>query len=176
MVIKLFVTLLLFFSLVSYFVPVENIDKKDNKEEIPLLVFKDSTMYTLTPESMDRVVYAKEVQRFEKRDIMHEGALTLKKVDKNNKEFTDTLYADIIVKRGELFKFFKNVKFKRDNFISLNTDELFYDSEKELATNSLPFDGTYYNNYIKGESIYLDMKSYFMKAKNTHFEIDMKNN
>lgn len=175
MVIKLFVFILFILSAFSYFIPVEQINKKNVEKETPMLVFNDSTMYTLTTESMNRIVYAKEVYRYEKRDMMHEGALTLKTLDKNNNYITDVLYADVIIKRDELYKFFKNVKFKRDNFISLNTDELFYDAKKEVATNSLPFEGKYYDNIINGKNLYLDLKNYYMKSNNTHFEIDMKN-
>lgn len=175
MVVRVFIFALLAISVISYFIPVQNVEKKNSNKEQPLLVFKDSTMYTLNTDSMNRIVYAKEVFRYKNRDLMHQGALTLKTLDKNNNYVTDTLYSDIVVKRKELYKFFKNVRFKRDDFMALNTDELFYDANKEIATNTLPFYGEYYNNTIKGESLYLDMKSYFMKSKNTHFEIDMKN-
>ncbi|NVJ53551.1 MAG: hypothetical protein HWD90_07635 [Campylobacteraceae bacterium] len=175
MAIRVFVLILLVLSATSYFIPVKNILKEDNEVETPLLVFNDSTMYTLTTDSMNRIVYAKEVYRFEKRDVMHEGALTLKTYDSKNNYVTDVLYSDVIVKRGDIYKFFKNVKFRRDDFISLNTDELFYNAKEEIVTNTLPFNGNYYNNIINGDSLYLDMKSYFMKSNNTHFEIDMKN-
>ena len=174
MVIRAFIFILLIVSVISYFIPVENIIKYNKESEIPLLVFNDSTMYTLTTNSMNRIVYAKEVYRFEKRDVMHEGALTLKKFDNKNNYVTDILYSDVIVKRGDIYKFFKNVRFKRDNFISLDTDELFYNSKKEIATNSVAFSGIYYDHSIKGDNLYLDMNNYYMKSKNTHFEIDMK--
>jgi len=176
MVIRSFILIIFILALTSYFIPVENIDTKKSDEEIPLLVFHDSTMYTLTTQSMNRIVYAKQVLRFSKRDIMHEGALTIKNFDKNNDFITDVLYSDVIVKRGEIYKFFKNVRFKRENFITLNTDELFYNAKEEIATNTLPFEGTYYNNIIKGDNLFLNMKDYYMKSNNTHFEIDMKNN
>ena len=176
MVVRIFVLLLLVLSVVSYFIPISNTIKNDSFNDIPLLVFKDSTMYTLTTESMNRIVYSKEVQRFRDRDVMYEGAITLKGQDKSNNKIIDVLYSDIIIKKDELYKFLKNVKFRRDDFITLNTDELFYDSQKAIATNTLPFHGTYYNNKIEGEGLYLDMNSYYMKSSNTHFEIEMRKN
>ncbi|AXH12502.1 hypothetical protein [Halarcobacter bivalviorum] len=174
MAIRAFVLILLVLSVTSYFIPVKNIVKKNSEQEIPLLVFNDSTMYTLTTDSMNRIVYAKEVFRFKERDVMHEGALTLKKLDKDNNYVTDVLYSDVIVKRADIYKFFKNVRFRRDNIIALDTDELFYNVKDEVVTNTLPFNGIYNNNLINGENLYLDMKSYYMKSNNTHFEIDMK--
>lgn len=174
MVIRVFVFLLLGFAIISYLIPVENTDKKDGIEEVALLTFSDSTMYTLSTDSMNRIVYSKEAMRYKTKDVMYEGALTLKGKDKENKEITDILYSDVIVKRGEKFKFINNVKYKRDNYMTLNTNELLYNAKTKVATNSLPFDGTYYNNYIKGENIYLDLINYHMKSKKTHFEIEVE--
>jgi hypothetical protein len=175
MVIRVFVFLLLIFSVISYFIPVESKNKKDSNKDIPLLSFKDSTMYTLTPESMNRIIYSKQTMRYSNRDVMHEGALTLQGKDKDQKDVNEVLYADLIVKRGDIFRFLSNVKYRKDDYIKLNTDELIYNSKTKIATNSLPFDGYYFNDYIKGKNIYLDMNRYYMKAKDSHFEIDMNN-
>lgn len=175
MAIKGFVSALFVLALVSYFIPVENTTKKNNSVDTPILTFSDSIMYTLTPESMNRIIYAKEVLRFRTRDVMHEGALTLTGVDKDGKELVDTLYSNLIIKRDEKFTFLNNVRYKRNNYITLNTDELIYDSKSKIATNTLPFEGRYFNNYIKGKNIYLDLNEYYMKSKNTHFEIEVEN-
>lgn len=63
MVIRAFVFLLLVIASISYFIPVENTHKKDGIEDIPLLTFSDSTMYTLSTDSMNRIVYSKEAMR-----------------------------------------------------------------------------------------------------------------
>ncbi len=176
MAIRGFIFILLSLAIISYFVPIEESNKKDTNEDIALLTFNDSTMYTLTPESMNRVIYSSKVLRYKTRDVMHEGALTIKGKDKNNKEITDILYSDIIIKRGDSFKFLNNVKYKRDNVITLNTNELIYNAKTKIAENTLPFDGIYFDNYIKGENIYLDLNKYYMKSQNTHFEIETKKN
>lgn len=174
MVIKIFVLALLGLSVGSYFIPVEKVNKKDVSNDIALLTFNDSTMYTLTPASMNRVVNSKRVQRFRNRDVMYEGYLTLKSKDKENQDITDILYSDVIIKRGETFNFINNVKFLRNDYLTLNTNELVYNAKTKIATNTLPFDGKYFNNTIKGENIYLDLNSYHMKSKNTHFEVEVQ--
>ena len=176
MAIKGFIFIILSLAIISYFIPIEERSNKDSNEDIALLTFNDSTMYTLTPTNMNRIIYSKKVLRYKTKDVMHEGALTLKGKDKDNKEVTDILYSDIIIKRGESFKFLNNVRYKRDDTITLNTDELIYNAKTKIATNSLPFDGTYFKNYIKGENIYLDLNKYYMKSNNTHFEIETKKN
>ncbi len=174
MVIKLFVFLILLFSILSYFIPVENTNKKESNEDIAMLTFNDSTMYTLNTSNMNRIINAKKVLRFKSKDVMHKGSLILKSKDQNNKEITDILFSDIIIKRGDEFTFKYNVKYTRDNFISLNTNELLYNSKSKIAKNTLPFEGNYYNNYIKGENIYLDLLNYNMKSNNAHFEIEIE--
>ncbi len=173
MAIKGFVFVLLLFSIISYLIPVKEVSKKNTTLDIPILTFSDSTMYTLTPTSMNRVIYAEEVLRFESKDVMHKGVLTLKGKDKELNEITDVLYSDVIIKKENNFTFLNNVKYKRNNYITLDTDELMYNSKTKVATNTLPFEGTYFNNYIKGKDIYLDLNKYYMKAKDAHFEIEV---
>lgn len=176
MAVNIFIFILLSISTISYFIPVENIQNKTNSEETPLLTFTDSTMYTLTSDSMNRIVDAKQVQRYKTKDVMYKGTITLKgdANKKTNENLIDTLYADFIIKREDNFKFIENVKFNRDDFLTLNTNELFYNAKTLIATNTVPFDGTYYNNYIKGEKLYLDRTKYFFKSKNTHFELEVE--
>jgi len=176
MAIRIFVFSLLIISIIGYFATIENSNKKNLEQDTPLLTFSNSAMYTLTPQNMNRVIYSKRTSRYKDRDIMYEGVLTLKNKDKNQKEVTDFLYADVIIKKDSLFKFIGNTRYKRDDYIKFNTNELMYDSKTQIATNSLPFNGYYFNDYIKGTNLYLDIKKHYMKSKNTHFEIDITNN
>lgn len=165
---------MLFLATLSYFIPVNNKKVDDNIDDIALLTFDDATMYTLTTESMNRIIYTKKAVRYKTKDMMYDGALTLKSKDKANNQITDVLYADLIIKRGDNFKFINNVKYKRDDYITLYTNELVYNAKNKIATNSVPFNGTYYNNSLSGEKIYLNLNKYHLKADNTHFEINIK--
>jgi len=174
MVIRIFVSFLFILSIGAYFLPLETNpnDKKD--KDSPELIFVDSTMYTLDTKSMNRIIFAKKAIRYMDRDVMYDGSLTSKNIDKKNNIITDNLLSDLIIKRGESFKFLNDVKFSRNNYLFLNTDELLYNAKTKIATNTLPFDGTYYKNSLKGKHIYLDMNNYYMKASDTHFEIEIE--
>lgn len=174
MAIKAFVFALLVLSAFSYFVPVDVVHKKSVDNDIPLLIFDEPIMYTLTTQSMNRIVYSKKAVRYKDRDQLIDGALTFRSIDSKNGEITDTLLSDLIIKRGDNFKFLNNVKFTRNDYVNVKTNELLYNSKTKIATNTLPFEGNYFNHYIKGVNIYLDMNKYYMKADNTHFEIDVK--
>lgn len=174
MVIRIFVLGLLIIATASYFVPVDIIDKKNANEDLPLLVFDDSIMYTLNSQNMNRIVYSKKAIRYKTRDVLVDGSLTTRSFDSKGEIITDTLLSDTIIKRGDEFRFLNNVKFTRNDYINLKTDELNYNAKTKIAFNSKPFDGNYYENYIKGNDIYLDLNKYYMSAKKAHFEIDTK--
>ena len=174
MVVRIFVFVLFSLSIISYFIPLEKGYKENINEDKPLLTFVDSTMYTLDTNSMNRIIFAKKAIRYKNRDVMNDASLMLKSVDKENKEITDTLLSKLIIKREDEFEFINDVKFTRNEYITLNTDELLYNAKTRIATNTLPFDGRYFNNYIKGEHIYLDLNKYYMKSLKTHFEIDVE--
>jgi len=174
MVIRVFVLSLLLISILFYFMPIENRKKMDNQEDIALLEFNEATMYTLTTESMNRVVYTKKALRYKTKDMLYSGALTLKSKNSQNLEITDVLYADLIVRRDNEFKFINNVTYKRGDYITLNTNELIYNADKKIAKNDVAFDGTYYENILNGRNIYLDLNKDKFKANNTHFEINLK--
>lgn len=176
MVIKSFIYTLLLISTLIYFIPVSDTKNEENKKEIPIVSFNNSTMYTLNEQTVTKIVNSKKASRFETKDIMYEGNFILKANDKKVKNATDYVSADIIIKENEEFTFINNVKFRRDNFITLNTQELFYNDTTKIAKNTMPFNGTYYNHKVNGTSLYLDMNKEIMKSKNSHFEIDTTKN
>ena len=94
-------------------------------------------------------------------------------MDKTQKFKSENLKADLIVKTQSNYTLTNNVKYTRDDFIKLNTEELFYDDTKKIAKNTKPFDAIYNNHSLKGDTFYIDINNDFAKAKNTHFEIDV---
>ncbi len=176
MVIKSFIYSLLIISILIYFIPISDIQEKKNKEEIPIVSFNNSTMYTLNEQTVTKIVNSKKASRFETKDIMYEGNFILKANDKKVKDATDYISADTIIKQEDNFTFLNNVKFRRDDFLTLNTNELFYNDKTKIATNNVVFNGTYYNHKLKGTNLYLDMKNEIMKSKDSHFEIETKRN
>ncbi|MFV0563891.1 hypothetical protein [Malaciobacter mytili] len=176
MVIKSFIYAILLISTLIYFVPIANIQDKENKKEIPIVSFNNSTMYTLNEQTVTKIVNSKKASRFETKDIMYEGNFILKANDKKVKNATDYVSADVIIKQKEEFTFINNVKFRRDNFMTLNTQELFYNDKTKIARNTIYFSGTYYNHKLNGTNLYLDMNNEIMKSKNSHFEIDITKN
>ncbi|MDD2292048.1 MAG: hypothetical protein PHV52_07205 [Aliarcobacter sp.] len=173
MAIKLFTFILLLLSLGAYFIPVENLKKTLVNKDTPLVVFEDALMYTIDENSINRLVFATHAIKYKNRDEMYNADILLKNLDDTKNFESEKLKADLIVKKGDNYTLINNVKYTRDDFIKLNTNELFYDDIKKIAQNTKPFDAIYNNHFVKGNSVYLDINNEFVKAKNTHFEIDV---
>ena len=173
--IKFFNYLLLFLAIGAYFIPVENRAKNNEIKDIPLVVFQKPLMYTVNDKNVLRIVNASHAIKYETRDEMYDAHILLR----NNLEKKDykieTLEAQVIIKKGDDLSLRKDVKYNRDSFINLNTDALDYNLETRLAKNSVDYDGYYYNNTIKGTNLYLDGIKNYMKSKDVHFEIEVKN-
>jgi hypothetical protein len=173
MAIRVFVYGLLIISTLSFFVSSQNEVEDIKIEEKPMLVFHDSIMYTLTNTGMARIVQSSRAERYETRDMMYDAEIiTLSK----NKEFTDYISADLIIKRGDIFKFLNNAKYNRENFIELNSDEIIYNSSTEIATNTKPFSGRYYQHILNGENLFFDAGKSIMRSQNAHFEVELNDN
>ncbi|PPK62980.1 LPS export ABC transporter periplasmic protein LptC [Malaciobacter marinus] len=172
MVIKAFTYILLIVAIGVYFIPIDKVDSNLDEKDIPLVTFNDSTMYTLNEQTTTKIVNSKKVSRYKTKDIMYEGDFILKANDKKVENATDYISANVIIKKNEDFTFLDDVKFRRNDFISLDTQELYYNEKTQIAKNSVPFKGTYYNHKIDGKNLYLDMKKEIIKAKNSHFEIE----
>lgn len=176
MALKIFVLLMLFLSTTFYFIPIENLRQSQKKEEVPQLIFENSTMYTLNEVGVSRVVVGSNVLRYKNRDEMYLADITLKNQNKSKDFLFENIKADKIEKRENIFDFIGNVEYTRDNFAKINTDFLKYDEIKKIATNSHPFKAIYKTHDYKGTNLYVDGTNDFIKSKNTHFKIDLKEN
>jgi len=173
--IRFFNYVLLILAISAYFIPVENIKKDDANKDIPLVIFENPLMHTLNEQNVSRTVSASHVIRYKTRDEMYNANILLRNNLKNKNFKIETLEAQVIIKKGDELNLRRDVKYKRDDFINLNTNALDYNLKTKLAQNNVAYNGNYYNNYIKGTNLYLDGTNSYMKSNNVHFEIEVKN-
>lgn len=171
--VKLFVFTLFIVSVFSLFSEITKKQSTKNTVETPLVTFTDATMYTLNHEEVLRIVDAKSALRYKNRDEMYEGTIVTRVKDKNNTSLKDVVSADKMVKQENLYSFFKNVKYDRENIFSLRTHELYYDINKEIAYNSMSFNSIYNGDVLNGSHLFLNNKTNILEAKKAHFEIVM---
>lgn len=173
--IRLFVVALLSLSIGVYFIPFSQIDSDKDEQDIPLVIFEKPTMFTLDEIGLSRAVKAKSAVKYKTRDEMFGVDILLKNRDLKKDFKHEKFKADIIIKEGDLYKLFDNIQYKRDDFIRVDTSQMFYNSREKIAYNKKTFEGTYYENYLRGTDLYLDANKNSLRLKNAHFELDMKN-
>ncbi|KAB7886912.1 LPS export ABC transporter periplasmic protein LptC [Poseidonibacter ostreae] len=173
--IKFFNYSLLLLAVGAYFIPVDNVAKNSDIKDIPLVIFEKPLMYTLNDKNLSRVVDASHAVRYKSRDEMYDANILLKNNLEEKDYKVETLKAQVIIKKGDDLTLRKDVKYNRDDFINLNTDALDYNIITKVAKNSVPYDGYYYNNTIKGTNLYLDGTKNYMKSNKVHFEVEVKN-
>lgn len=129
-------------------------------------------MFSLNEQNLSRIVQASHVVRYKSRDEIFDSSLI---INNTNKDFkVEKLKADIIIKRDDLYTLIDNVVYERDDFLSFNTNEMYYNETKKLAYNYKDFSGKYYNNTLSGKNLYLDTNKKIFESKNVNFIIDMK--
>lgn len=171
--IKLFTFILFVLAIGAYFIPVKNIQNSVADKDLPIVVFEKPFMYTLDEKSIHRIVVASQAVKYQNRDEMFNADITLKNQDETKTFVSERLKADFIVKKADVYTAIDNVKYTRDDFIKLNTNEMIYDNTNRIAQNSKPFNGIYNNHLINGTNLYFDINNDYITAQNTHFEIDV---
>ncbi|PRN01646.1 hypothetical protein HOO34_04155 [Aliarcobacter cryaerophilus] len=174
MALKIFFFISLVLAIIFYFLPVDKIKKDFKKEDIALFIFENPVMYSLDENMVTKKIVAAQAVRYETRDEMYYGDITLNNnnIAKNFK--SENIKADFIVKKGAIYNLKNNVKYKRDDFIKIDTKEMIYDDLNKIAKNSSPFKAEYYAHKYNGENLYLESEKNIINSKNTHFEIDIE--
>jgi hypothetical protein len=173
MAIDKFIYILFVFVLGIQFINIDT-KKKDTKiAEQPLLILKDSIIYSLNSENMDKIIESRVFTKYKATEVLETATI----VTRTNKEnVNNVLSADFMIKKQDKIELIDNIKYTQGNNISLETNKLNYNLTTKIATNDVKFNGIYNNNIIKGTHLYLDTQKNIIKSKNTHFDIKTKEN
>ena len=171
MAIRVFVYSLLFLSVLSVLLSSDTKSIEEKQEERPLLTFHDSTLYVIGKDGIESMVNSKKALRYKNRDVLLDGKLVSKV--KNEPNLVDSVNANIILKIEDNLTFMNDVNYTRGDFITLKTDQLDYDLKRKIAKNTTSFKGNYHGDSLKGTNLYLDLNKSIIKAKKSHFKINM---
>lgn len=168
MAIRVFIYSLMFLVVISFITSGDAQKREIKPEDKPGLIFDNSTVYTLTQEGLSRIIISQRAERYKTKDVMYQGKI----ITESKKDgYTDFISADLMVKRGDKFKFINNAKYNRENFIEVNSDEILYNAKTRIATNSMPFTGKYYEHTLNGSHLFFNANNSTIKAKKAHFEV-----
>jgi hypothetical protein len=151
---------------------ISNIDIKQKQEPIkykvvPIITFNDSIYYELNKYRIEKIISSSQALYYKNRDELY-GATIILRNDFND---TDTISADYIYNKNNLYKLYQNVNLSlnRDNNITLSSDYVEFDTLKNIIQNNREFELKYNNSILFGSSLYYSNNSKKIKALNTHF-------
>ncbi|HJE02562.1 Lipopolysaccharide-assembly, LptC-like protein [Aliarcobacter thereius] len=172
MALKIFFYISLFLSIIFYFLPIESLKDSMKKEDRAIFIFENPTMYTLDEESLSKKIVSKQAVKYKTRDELYFADINIYNKDIKKEFNKENLKAEFIEKKGEKYYLSNRVKYKRDEYIKFNTNELFFDNTKKIARNTQFFDAMYYDNFYSGTNLYFDMNTNYIKSRRTHFIIE----
>lgn len=170
MAIRYFIFSIFILSIATLFIGNSSKNEESNKEEKPNFIFDNSKLYTISKDGLQRIVEAKETLFYPTKEEAFGIKATIKT---SNNTIFDTIHSDYALKELDIITFRDNVEFYRDDFISLKTEEAYYNTKNKEAYNNTAFSGFYYEHTIQGDS-FLTKDNYFIQAKNTIFNINLK--
>lgn len=156
--IKYFIISILTISLGVMFLDSNKNETNVATKEKPTMIFEDATIYTMDDMGLQRVIDAKKALIYNNKEEAFEANVIIK-TDKE--KVYDRIVSDYVLKKGDKISLVGNVSFRRNDFIRVKTEELFYNLETQIAHNTKDFVAFYYDNQFTGNSFYLKEQNYF---------------
>jgi len=166
MAINLFLFSIIAFSIFLVNIGIEEKVIKDDYTNIPLITFDNSIMYDIDDKNIKQMVQSRQALNYKYRDELYDA--TIIKRDNNN---SNSMSAELILKKGNIYKMYQNVNLTTTNNYQLITDFLVYNEKTKVAYNNVPFILNQNNSELTGDNLYYDGLKNIIKAKNTHFII-----
>lgn len=170
MAIRYFVFSLFALSLVSLFISIDTAKEIKKGEEKPNMIFDNATMYTINQNGVDKVIDAKKTLIYNSKEEAYEAKVIIKT---NDDKVYDSVLSDYVIKKGDKISLLGNVVFTRGDFITVKTDEMYYDMKKKSAHNTKRFIAYYYDNKFIGDH-FSSIDNYYITSKNVNFNIKLK--
>lgn len=86
-----------------------------------------------------------------------------------------TLRSDIAIHKDGVLTFVGNVKYKNDDNLTYDTQELIYDTKSKIATSNKPYIATRNQDKVIGESLKYDLNTKQSFSKGVHAWVQTKN-
>lgn len=167
MALNIFIVVIITFSILLTQFDFSQEQKKDNYKNIVQVSFDGSTMYIINEKEVSQIVQSRQALNYKDRDEFYDATIILKK----NLNTSDTISAEYILKKEDIYKLYQNVYFDNSNNIQFQTDYLQYDSVNRIASNDSAFKLTYNDSQLEGKNFYFDGVNDIMKADESHFII-----
>jgi hypothetical protein len=135
--------------------------------------FYDSIMYEITENSVVKVVQAKKSLIFNGKQELYDATIIVKP-NVNSSEI-HTISALNIVKLGTKVYLTNYVNFQSSNSVNIRTQQLAYDTKKNIVTSDTYFKAIINENTLYGNDLYYDGINGIFLSKNSKFKIKVTN-
>jgi hypothetical protein len=165
------------FLLILILLPALFIEKDDDEalkmeinKELPKIIFLNAMMQDINEKSIDKIVNAKEVRKYEYKDEIYDGELIWRNTNNN----FDTIKAGYVKKERDMYLFQKHVFLKRGLDLELSTNEILYNQITDILSNNDDFVMKYKNSVFTGRNLYMNRNDQVISGDNAHFKINKK--
>jgi len=169
-----FMVLLIIFTLVFLFIDKEPMVKKEKQEVKPKVSFFDSTMYEITEQNVKQIVKSKQADIYDKTEKLIDATIVAKS-DKNSYD-TNIVSANSMIKVGDNVYLNDTVNLDLADGTNIKTEQLDYNLETKIAQNSVPFTAVRGTDTFKGNNLFLDSTSEYIRAKQAKFRMKVETN
>jgi len=169
-----FMVLLIIFTLVFLFIDKEPMVKKEKQEVKPKVSFFDSTMYEITEQNVKQIVKSKQADIYDKTEKLIDATIVAKS-DKNSYD-TNIVSANSMIKVGDNVYLNDTVNLDLADGTNIKTEQLDYNLETKIAQNSVPFTAVRGTDTFKGNNLFLDSISEYIRAKQAKFRMKVETN
>lgn len=168
-----FLFLVIIFIALFLIVDKEQLVKKVKNIEKPKVSFYDSTMYDITQKSVTQIVKSKQADVYDKREELY-NATIITKANENSYD-TNILSGNSMIKKNTDIYLRGSVNLQTPNGTNLQTEELDYNTQTQIAKNNIYFIATRNADTFEGTNLYLDSLKEEITAKTTKFRMKVTN-
>lgn len=168
-----FMILLIIFTLGFLFIDKDQSVQKVRQESKPKVSFFDSTMYEITEQNVNQIVKSKQADIYEKNEKLTDATIVIKS-DKNSYD-TNIISANSMIKIGDKVYLNDKVNLQLSDGTNIKTEQLDYNLKTKIVQNSVPFIAKRDNDTFKGENLFLNSVSEYIKAEKTKFRMKVEN-
>ncbi len=142
-------------------------------EPMPEVELFEAQNYRLKEGSIESVVSAKKMMRYEKFDVLH----TVDAKHRTNEGLSGVLNSDEAVYQDGIVHFKTNSHYVRSDGVALDGEDVYYDTKQEILSSEKPFIFRQQQSKTHGLSFVYQMKEGTINASNIHsfIQVEEKN-
>ncbi|SFV52544.1 hypothetical protein MNB_SM-7-1272 [hydrothermal vent metagenome] len=139
------------------------IQQSKNVKEIAQIEMNNYTMYEFDTQKLVNLAIGKKALRYKDRDVLSHFVF-----NDNSNDALVSLSANYGVYKNDTIDLKGQVLYTKSDGIEFRSEHVFYDRKKAYAKSDLPYTAFMGKNWIKGRSLYYDLKKDKIRSKDIY--------